>query len=240
MVSAKIKCARRVSLKKLSTMPADSVAVPQATLALMVHRCPGLLRSPSLLGRRSYFPTNLAAARGATDPSNREAAAPTAAFDRGLFDRTARLACLRVPTADASTAVSLLQADLLAVGRKRRVVDDPSDPSGAFRLVLLGEHVAAGGGGPLGLEGLSPRSAEAVAARAGRWAAARHDLALGYGDVGVPEALRALLPKGVAAPSGFEAVGHLAHVNLREDQLPHRHLIGQVADPAAPPPPPVS
>lgn len=29
-------------------------------------------------------------------------------------------------------------------------------------------------------------------------------------------------------PSSFETVGHIAHLNLREELLPHKHTIGQV------------
>jgi tRNA (guanine37-N1)-methyltransferase len=37
-----------------------------------------------------------------------------------------------------------------------------------------------------------------------------------------------LLPPGVEVPMSFETVGHIAHLNLREEQLPHKHLIGSV------------
>ena len=29
-------------------------------------------------------------------------------------------------------------------------------------------------------------------------------------------------------PSSFETIGHIAHLNLRDEQLPHKHLIAQV------------
>ena len=37
-----------------------------------------------------------------------------------------------------------------------------------------------------------------------------------------------LLPAGVDPPSSFETVGHIIHLNLREEQLHHKYLIGQV------------
>ena len=40
------------------------------------------------------------------------------------------------------------------------------------------------------------------------------------------QVLSAVLPAGVPAPSSFETVGHLAHVNLLPVHLPYRRLIG--------------
>jgi len=37
-----------------------------------------------------------------------------------------------------------------------------------------------------------------------------------------------LLPPGAEVPSSFETVGHIAHLNLRDELLPYKHLVGQV------------
>lgn len=47
-------------------------------------------------------------------------------------------------------------------------------------------------------------------------------------SVPCPWRVQRLLPAGVDAPTSFETVGHIAHVNLRAEQLPHRQLIGAV------------
>ncbi len=40
--------------------------------------------------------------------------------------------------------------------------------------------------------------------------------------------LRAVLPETVKeVPSGFEAIGHIAHFNLREEAMPFKSLIGE-------------
>ncbi len=48
-----------------------------------------------------------------------------------------------------------------------------------------------------------------------------------------PDAVRctlaqALLPPGSDVPSAFETVGHIAHLNLRDELLPYHKVIGQV------------
>ena len=39
---------------------------------------------------------------------------------------------------------------------------------------------------------------------------------------------QALLPAGIEVPSSFETVGHIAHVNLRDELLPFKLLVGRV------------
>ena len=40
--------------------------------------------------------------------------------------------------------------------------------------------------------------------------------------------LQRLLPEGCEVPTSFESVGHIAHVNLRDELLPFKNIIGQV------------
>lgn len=43
------------------------------------------------------------------------------------------------------------------------------------------------------------------------------------------ELLHAILPpNGEEIPSSYTQTGHIAHVNLREEWLPYKHIIGQV------------
>jgi len=42
------------------------------------------------------------------------------------------------------------------------------------------------------------------------------------------QVLETLLPEGMIIPSAFETVGHIAHLNLREEHLPYKRLIAKV------------
>lgn len=53
-------------------------------------------------------------------------------------------------------------------------------------------------------------------------------LKLGYEYYTAEEVLRRLLPEGVDVPGSFETVGHIAHLNLRDEHEPYKHVIGQV------------
>ncbi|KAF8369891.1 hypothetical protein HHK36_032085 [Tetracentron sinense] len=51
---------------------------------------------------------------------------------------------------------------------------------------------------------------------------------VGVGGGGEGQILEALLPKGMIVPSAFETVGHIAHLNLRDEHLSYKKLIAQV------------
>ncbi|XP_031280056.1 tRNA (guanine(37)-N1)-methyltransferase 1-like [Pistacia vera] len=53
-------------------------------------------------------------------------------------------------------------------------------------------------------------------------------LTLYYDYWQMDEILEALLPEGMIVPSSFETVGHIAHLNLRDEHLPCKNLIAKV------------
>ena len=55
----------------------------------------------------------------------------------------------------------------------------------------------------------------------------QHELKLTYDNLKTEEILRAVLPEGQDVTSGFSRVGHIAHMNLRDHQLPYGNLIGE-------------
>ncbi|KAK9916896.1 hypothetical protein WJX75_008445 [Coccomyxa subellipsoidea] len=55
-----------------------------------------------------------------------------------------------------------------------------------------------------------------------------YDLTLEYSYWPAEHILKRLLPEGCEVPTSFESVGHIAHVNLRDELLPFKNIIGQV------------
>ncbi|XP_035543789.1 tRNA (guanine(37)-N1)-methyltransferase 1 isoform X2 [Juglans regia] len=56
----------------------------------------------------------------------------------------------------------------------------------------------------------------------------RCKLTLFYNYWQMNEILEATLPKDIIVPSAFETVGHVAHLNLREEHLPYKNLIAKL------------
>ena len=54
-----------------------------------------------------------------------------------------------------------------------------------------------------------------------------HSVSLDYSHYSFNAVLKAVLPPRLKeVPNGFEEVGHIAHLNLREECLPYKNLIG--------------
>ena len=49
-----------------------------------------------------------------------------------------------------------------------------------------------------------------------------------YDDFTMEQILRKILPENVVVPSSFEAIGHIAHLNLKPEHFPYKEIIGQV------------
>lgn len=148
------------------------------------------------------------------------------ALDKEVFRTTLRVVGLRVEAKKIGRVVKALHGHLLNRPRLRNVVPDPTnaDPfaNSSSKLVLLNEKVKdAASLAPLGPELVQFLKEESLAA-------VDHAIDLDYSYFPVDHVLAKLLPAGMDIPSSFEAVGHIAHLNLRDAQLPYKNVIGQV------------
>ena len=174
----------------------------------------------------------------ATNSSKGNVAADDLLFDRAVFDKTLAVPALRVPAQATAAVLRSLRGHTLDLPRIQAVVSDPEDPK--RRLVLLspsefGGEAAAGASSssltPEFLELLPQPARELLASSSAHVGASltSHEIRLTYAHASAEEALKRLLPTELKElPSAFETVGHIAHLNLREELLPYSRIIGQV------------
>ncbi|KAL4271731.1 hypothetical protein GQ457_13G002970 [Hibiscus cannabinus] len=99
---------------------------------------------------------------------------------------------------------------------------------GSTRLLLLDERY-----GDKGFEEL-PQAIKAVLVEETRENSSstielvRCKLTLFYDYWQMNEILETLLPEGMIIPSAFETVGHIAHLNLKDEHLPYKNIIAKV------------
>ena len=145
------------------------------------------------------------------------------ALDRSVFEQTIDLVALRIPARKCTEFTKRFAGHIYHRPRVKPIVADAEAAPGAAatRLLLLSEAVSSLELAELPDELRSYALAEAAVP-------VRYALQLGFEHLSAEQALRRVLPAGIEVPSSFESVGHVAHVNLREDQLPYKALIGKV------------
>lgn len=137
-------------------------------------------------------------------------------LDRDAFKQQLTVPALRVPVKKINTLMKSFHGFTLDRPKLKCIASDGSRQD--TKLLLLEEGCT--------LEGLPAELRELLASE--QLELTQHDVAMDYRMLNADQVLKRLLPAGVDAPSSFETVGHIAHLNLRAEQLPYRHVIGAV------------
>lgn len=142
-------------------------------------------------------------------------------LNKEAFTLNITVPALRVPVRVLNKVVKSLKNVLMKRPGLSRVVPE-TEGSSDSRLVLLDPHKVTGN------SSFSETEEEALRSFSVSQELQQFELTLGYDNLKSEEVLEAVLPPGQDVTSSFSRVGHIAHMNLREHQLPYRNLIGQV------------
>ncbi|XP_035183135.1 tRNA (guanine(37)-N1)-methyltransferase isoform X2 [Oxyura jamaicensis] len=140
-------------------------------------------------------------------------------LNREAFKRTVVVPVLKVKKEIVHRLMKSLKHTVLQRPGLKRVIEDPEDEGS--KLVILDPHKVPE-------FSLGQSEQEVLKELNIPPEVSRYNLELTYENFKSEEILRAVLPEGQDVTSGFSRVGHIAHFNLRDHQLPYRHLIGQV------------
>ncbi|XP_026079588.1 tRNA (guanine(37)-N(1))-methyltransferase isoform X1 [Carassius auratus] len=149
-------------------------------------------------------------------------------LDRAAFSQTVSVPAIRIPTSVLNKVVKSLKKVALQRPGLKRVVEElcedgnKDSSEGEHRLLLLDPNSITSA------DSFGSEEAEALKAYGVPQEIQKYELQLTYENLKSEEILRAVLPEGQDVTSGFSRVGHIAHMNLRDHQLPYRKLIGQV------------
>ncbi|RKP34829.1 hypothetical protein BJ085DRAFT_24876 [Dimargaris cristalligena] len=133
---------------------------------------------------------------------------------RDAFQLTVKVLALRVLPQQVGSVTKQFAANLFNQPRLRNV-----STSAATKLVLLNQSFQSPQDLPTPLLDWAQRE---------QCDTCEYELQLGYDYWQADDILGAILPTELPPPTSFETVGHIAHMNLRDEYLPYRHLIGQV------------
>ena len=129
-------------------------------------------------------------------------------LDRTVFRNVIRCLGVRVRNQDVSLAQKKLgKSALLGIRRVRNVLKDGDD----HRVLLLDPT-----SGPKTLDEVRSKLNDVD------FETREEQVEINYEHLQADEVLRKLLPEDVEVPSGFETVGHIAHLNLRPEHEPYK------------------
>ena len=151
---------------------------------------------------------------------------------RAQLEEDVVLQALKVsPKQVVGKAITKLFGKIFAHRGVRYCMDDPTDEDA--KIVLLDRTVdaATAQAEAASITNDAAIFAEAIKKAKGKTLAVQvvtQSVHLTYKNYTVPEILGKILPSNVVALSGFEQIGHIAHVNLSDSHLPFKFKIGQV------------
>ncbi|KAJ2696541.1 tRNA(m(1)G37)methyltransferase [Coemansia sp. IMI 203386] len=140
-------------------------------------------------------------------------------LDRAAFSLIIPVVALRVPTKTVGRIKAEISSDILKVPKLRNVVNDSK--SNEFKILLLDSAISS-----TDLTGASEKLHNLV--KQDKLEAVHHQVILDYEHWSADEILKAVLPDSNEAPTSYEQIGHIAHMNLRDQYLEYKTLIGQV------------
>ncbi|KAJ3204231.1 tRNA(m(1)G37)methyltransferase [Entophlyctis luteolus] len=141
--------------------------------------------------------------------------------ETAVFSRSLRLVALRVPQAACSRALQALPPHLLDIPRLRSIISDPcSDPAAPTKLVLLNHSISS--------RETLPQAVSTFATANNAEIVENHELVLDFNYWTADQLIRSVLPDRLNVPSSFELIGHIAHMNLRNEYLPYKNIVGEI------------
>ncbi|XP_056403346.1 tRNA (guanine(37)-N1)-methyltransferase isoform X2 [Hyla sarda] len=141
-------------------------------------------------------------------------------LDRDAFTKTVQVPVLKIRKEIINKVMKSLKHKLLHRPHVKRIIDDPKDEND--KNVILDPFLVTSE------DSFDDRDREIFRQLDISPQVVHVDLLLTYDNFKTDEILEAVLPKGQDVTSGFSRIGHIAHMNLRDHQLPYKNLIGQV------------
>ncbi|XP_075048753.1 tRNA (guanine(37)-N(1))-methyltransferase isoform X2 [Mixophyes fleayi] len=141
-------------------------------------------------------------------------------LDREAFSKTIQVPVLQVKKEIINKVMKTLKHKLIRRPHLKRIIDDPKDDND--KSVILDPSLVTSE------DPFDEREHEVFKQFGINPQVVQIDLDLTYEHFKTDEILEAVLPKGQDVTSSFSRVGHIAHMNLRDHQLPYKNLIGQV------------
>jgi tRNA (guanine37-N1)-methyltransferase len=144
-------------------------------------------------------------------------------INKEMFKATLNLLAIKIPSKSCNAAMLSFQGYLFDRPKFKKIYPVPHDPSS--RYLVLAENIKDKDS----MENAMPSELIQLIDR-NEYTIENFDLNLTYEHMSVDEVLKKVLPESSIKdiPSAFEQIGHIAHLNLRDEALPFKRVIGKL------------
>ncbi|EFA75248.1 tRNA guanine-N1--methyltransferase [Heterostelium album PN500] len=146
-------------------------------------------------------------------------------LNKEIFSKSISIVGLKVNKTLLKTLAQEFKGYLLIRDRVKHIVDDSDSKD--KKLVLLSESIENGNVGAYGVNKQLPDNLQSFL-KTHSIEVVKHQVQLNYNNFSYEEVMKELIPTGLPIPHAFEKIGHIAHLNLKEELLPYKNMIGQV------------
>ena len=156
-------------------------------------------------------------------------------LDRTLFLKNVDLAAIKVPTKQCSLFLNYFKKKALRHSNIKSITEHREEGSKVIIIVIILVLSTKSVMFSFQILLLRPEECFHLTEEEKEWIYAnngtitKHQIILDFKHYSFNDILRAVLPLDQVqdVPTAFEQVGHIAHLNLREDQLPYKDIIGK-------------
>ena len=138
------------------------------------------------------------------------------ALNKELFMKSVKVPAIQMSRSRVHVILQELKNNILDSLNVRRVLDVTSPEEGSSQLVAVL------------LKPDYKLSAQEESSLTEDMKFVDREVQLEFSSWDIRALLSAILPENSVVPTAFETAGHIAHVNLRDEQLPYKHVIGEV------------
>lgn len=140
-------------------------------------------------------------------------------LDRDAFTKTIQVPVIKVKKEVIHIVMKNLKNRLIKRPKLNRIIDDPNDEE--HKKIVLDPYTITSE------DAFDERDREIFRMLMISPQIFQADLEVTYDNFKTDEILKAILPKDQDVTTSFSRVGHIAHMNLRDHQLPYKNLIGR-------------
>ncbi|KAJ5069829.1 tRNA (guanine(37)-n1)-methyltransferase [Anaeramoeba ignava] len=141
-------------------------------------------------------------------------------LDKSQFEKNLNLIAISIPAKETKFYIKEFKEYFLDIPKVKFLYKNPENPN--VRILVFCENITD----PIKLNGLKEEKKKILEEKSIK--PFEYSVKIGYDSLTSKQVLEKILPKELELPTSFETIGHIAHLNLKENLLKYKKIIGEV------------